>query len=721
MSLNTVNHRGSQLATGLTATGNNQATALQLAGLNSLQEFTTVASGTGVILPVAKLPASVTIANAGTNVLSVYPQVGGTINNGTVNAAVTISAGSTETFEASSLTNWYSLGGSAGSVSSVTFTGDGVVLSSTPSSAVTTTGTLAAALAAQTENTVLAGPTSGSAAAPTFRAIGMSDLPTIGTMDVYGNSTGGTAAPVGVGFSVMIDAAIGNTQGDLLYRGASAWSVLAPGTSGNVLATQGASANPHWIANTAGMTALTGDVTARGSGSQAAMLYGQTNVITPTVTATTNNWNPSGLSTANVIRFTNSTVYCDLTGITAPASDGAILTLENSASSTFPIALRNANANSAAANRFAFSSDIFLAPGESIALKYSADNSRWKELNPHKSYDANLWGCGQDGNVTLGSGTLTRNMYYRNLTVPASVALNTAGYRIYVSEMLDISAASAGSFVNNGSAANAGSALAGGGASGAQGGTAIGGGQAGTAGGTGTSTNGGNGTSGTAAVGNGGGGGAGGTGGAGSGGTHGSGGGGSGTPTFFPFYGPTNSFLNQATLTKGGLGGSGGGAGSGDSTNAGGGGGGGSSGGSSIAIDARFINRGTNSTAAIFQAKSLTGGAGAAGVGGTAGGGAGGASGGGGWVQITYGYLLGSTITGAIDVSSGAGGAGGNGASTGPGGNGGGNGAYGATFLVNATTGACTVTTIGSAAAGNAASGSTGGTGAAAGTQQVNL
>lgn len=39
---------------------------------------------------------------------------------------------------------------------------------------------------------------------------------------------------------------IGNTQGDVLYRGASSWAALAPGTSGQFLKTQGAGANPVW-------------------------------------------------------------------------------------------------------------------------------------------------------------------------------------------------------------------------------------------------------------------------------------------------------------------------------------------------------------------------------------------------------------------------------------------------------------------------------------------
>jgi hypothetical protein len=40
-------------------------------------------------------------------------------------------------------------------------------------------------------------------------------------------------------------------QGDILYYSGSAWVLLAPGTSGQILATQGPSANPHWITNTA--------------------------------------------------------------------------------------------------------------------------------------------------------------------------------------------------------------------------------------------------------------------------------------------------------------------------------------------------------------------------------------------------------------------------------------------------------------------------------------
>jgi hypothetical protein len=65
-----------------------------------------------------------------------------------------------------------------GTVTSVTFTGDGTVLSATPSAADTTSGTLTATLNTQTKNTFLGGPSSGSAANPTFRTITAPDLPT---------------------------------------------------------------------------------------------------------------------------------------------------------------------------------------------------------------------------------------------------------------------------------------------------------------------------------------------------------------------------------------------------------------------------------------------------------------------------------------------------------------------------------------------------------------
>jgi|SRR5271170_1782139 len=64
-----------------------------------------------------------------------------------------------------------------------------------------------------------------------------------------GSGASGTGKPAGGGSSFSLDS-IGSTQGDILYRGATAWSALGPGTAGQILSTGGAGANPSWITNT---------------------------------------------------------------------------------------------------------------------------------------------------------------------------------------------------------------------------------------------------------------------------------------------------------------------------------------------------------------------------------------------------------------------------------------------------------------------------------------
>jgi hypothetical protein len=73
----------------------------------------------------------------------------------------------------------------------------------------------------------------------------LAQLPSISNNSVLANNSGGTAIPSALSASQILDM-INNVQGDILYRGASGWSSLAPGTSGQVLTTAGASANPSW-------------------------------------------------------------------------------------------------------------------------------------------------------------------------------------------------------------------------------------------------------------------------------------------------------------------------------------------------------------------------------------------------------------------------------------------------------------------------------------------
>ncbi len=63
---------------------------------------------------------------------------------------------------------------------------------------------------------------------------------------VMANTSGGSAAASGITVTSLLDGAIANVQGDVLFRGSASWQALAPGTLGQVLATGGAAANPAW-------------------------------------------------------------------------------------------------------------------------------------------------------------------------------------------------------------------------------------------------------------------------------------------------------------------------------------------------------------------------------------------------------------------------------------------------------------------------------------------
>lgn len=75
--------------------------------------------------------------------------------------------------------------------------------------------------------------------------------------------------------SAAVDSAFGSTRGSILYRGASGWTILIPGTVGQLLEAQGPGADPHWatvsgVSNTlAGLT----DVTISGPAASNFILY----------------------------------------------------------------------------------------------------------------------------------------------------------------------------------------------------------------------------------------------------------------------------------------------------------------------------------------------------------------------------------------------------------------------------------------------------------------
>lgn len=86
------------------------------------------------------------------------------------------------------------------------------------------------------------------------------------TQRLLGRNTAGAGDAEEVTLTQLLDWIGSAAQGDLLYRGAASWARLGAGTSGQLLQTQGAGANPQWATVGALTDGDKGDVTVSASG-----------------------------------------------------------------------------------------------------------------------------------------------------------------------------------------------------------------------------------------------------------------------------------------------------------------------------------------------------------------------------------------------------------------------------------------------------------------------
>ena len=336
-----------------------------------------------------------------------------------------------------------------------------------------------------------------------------------------------------------------------------------------------------------------------------------------------------------------------------------------------------------------------------------------------------IFGGGEDGDLvsTSGTTTLTRDFFYRNITLGTST-INTGNWRLFCQNLTF--SGSGAAIVNNGGAGSNGSSAGGANGAGVSGIGFIGSSQAGgngfgpgtagpAAGGTataistltlgftsnvpGASGKGGN----TAAR-------AGGAAGA------------TNAVTNIKYIStiPFVDHLIRASgvstfaLVQGGTGGRGGSSGASDVATPTRGGGGGGGGAGSVVVFAKTINI-TNAVAPVFSAQGGAGGNGGSTSTADVAGGGGGSGGSGGYIIVVYKELIGGPLVGALNASGGAGGNGGSGGVSGAaitGGNGGGAGGGGRIVLINVSTGLVTHVLGTNGANGSAATGTAGGAGA---------
>jgi hypothetical protein len=223
----------------------------------------------------------------------------------------------------------------------------------TPSTATTGVITLAGTLGADSGGTGLTTYAVGdinyaSATTPTISKLA------IGTANQIMNVNAGATAPQWTGLSSLIDTVFtASAQGTLLYRGASNWVALAPGTATHVLTTGGPGANPSWTAAAGagvtsisfGSTGLTPNTASTGVVSVAGTLgagFGGTGLATYTAgdviyASASTTFTKLGIGTAYQISAVNA-------GATAPSWQGLSSLIDNalSASTQGQILYRNA-------------------------------------------------------------------------------------------------------------------------------------------------------------------------------------------------------------------------------------------------------------------------------------------------------------------------------------------------------------------------------------------
>lgn len=101
------------------------------------------------------------------------------------------------------------------------------------------------------------------------------------------------------------------------------------------------------------------------------------------ITADQNDYNPTGLATASVIRLSGDSSFRTITGL-AGGADGRVVMLHNISSNS--ILLANQNTASTAANRFDLGGmNLPLLGGNLITLQYDSTSSRWR-LKNNKAY-----------------------------------------------------------------------------------------------------------------------------------------------------------------------------------------------------------------------------------------------------------------------------------------------------------------------------------------------
>lgn len=215
-------------------------------------------------------------------------------------------------------------------------------------------------------------------------------------------SNGGTGA---ASMSAALDATFGSAQGSILYRNATQWVVLGPGSAGQFLTTQGAGANPNWSSGGAGTGTVTqvicgtglsgGTITA--SGTCALAFNGATLNGAPS--------DPSGTTSASAVMMGLGVTTCRIAPVNSTRLDVSVdgTAYNATAGATVGLTLRYGTgagpANGAAATGTAVGNSQILENGAGTGLQLGfSRRAVLTGLTPGTTY----W---LDVSISAGAGT----------------------------------------------------------------------------------------------------------------------------------------------------------------------------------------------------------------------------------------------------------------------------------------------------------------------------